>query len=116
MKRTRRKKRALKNATYLYNILIYIFLKECKTEKIDKKYDPTHLFLKGYKWSKEWYKKLDEEKGETNPEKTLPERVKLIPQKKKRKQKTKKNKQTNKKKQKENQIILKKVLYNTYHR
>ena len=42
---------------------------------MDKKYDPCHIFLKGYK-NDEWYKK-DEEKSKSLPEETIAETVKL---------------------------------------
>ena len=42
---------------------------------MDKKYDPSNLFIKGYKCD-EWYKK-DEEKNISQPEETIAERVKL---------------------------------------
>ena len=40
-----------------------------------KKYDPSNLFIKGYKYEK-LYKK-DEEKSKSQPEETIVERVKL---------------------------------------
>ena len=48
---------------------------------MDKKYDPSNLFIKGYKCD-EWYKK-DEEKNKSQPEETIAERVKLKPLKRK---------------------------------
>ena len=67
-----------KNAADLYNILIYICFKEHKEEKIDKKYKASNLFLKGCKQDK-LCKKIDEEKGESEPEETIAEIVILIP-------------------------------------
>ena len=46
---------------------------------MDKKYDPSNLSIKGYKYDK-WYKK-DEEKRKTKLEETIAERVKLRKQK-----------------------------------
>ena len=46
---------------------------------MDKKYDPSNLFINGYKYDK-WYKK-DEEKRKTKLEETIAERVKLRKQK-----------------------------------
>ena len=45
---------------------------------MDKKYDASNLFVKGYKYDK-WYKKLDIEKNKSQPEENIAERVKLIP-------------------------------------
>ena len=46
---------------------------------MNKKYDPSHLFLKGYKYDK-WCKR-DEEKSKSQLEETIAERVKLRRQK-----------------------------------
>ena len=46
---------------------------------MDKKYDPSNLFIKGYKYHK-LYKK-NEEKSKSQPEETIVERVKLKRQK-----------------------------------
>ena len=48
-------------------------------EKIDEKYDPSNIFIKGYKQDK-WYKNY-EENSNSQPEKTAAERVKLRKQK-----------------------------------
>ena len=70
-----------KNVVNLYNTLLAIYFNDCNSitdeekEDIDKKYDPSNLFLKVYKYD-EWYKK-DEEKSKSQPEETITERVKL---------------------------------------
>ena len=46
---------------------------------MDKKYDPCHFFLKGYKYG-EWLKK-DEEKIKSQQDETIAKRVKLRRQK-----------------------------------
>ena len=74
-----------KNATNLYNKLLAIYFKECSSisnegkEKVDKKYDPSNLFIKDYKYDK-WYKN-DEEKSKSQPEETIADKVKLRRQK-----------------------------------
>ena len=52
---------------------------QIKKEEIDKKYDPSNLYLKGYKYD-EWYKK-DEGKSKSKPEETIAKREKLRRQK-----------------------------------
>ena len=56
------------NDAVLYSTLLAIYFNDYinnitdeKKEEIDKKYDPSNLFLKGYKYD-EWYKKDDENK------------------------------------------------------
>ena len=74
-----------KNAVNLYNTLIVMYFGDCNNIKNDekneihKKYDPNNLFLKVYKYDK-WFKSA-EEKGESQPEETKSERVKLRRQK-----------------------------------
>ena len=46
---------------------------------MDKKYDPSSLFIKGYKYDKLY--KRDEEKSKSQLEETIVERVKLRRQK-----------------------------------
>ena len=56
-----------KNAANLYNTLLPIYfndynnIEDVKKEMMDKKYDPSNLFLKGYKYD-EW-NKTNEEKS-----------------------------------------------------
>ena len=70
-----------KNVVNLYNVLLAIYFNDCNSitdeekEEIDKKYDPSNLFLKFYIYD-EWYEK-DEEKSKSQPEETIAERVKI---------------------------------------
>ena len=74
-----------KNAANLYNTLLaidfndYNNITDVKKEMMDKKYDPSNLFLKGYKYD-EW-NKTNEEKSKLQPEETIAERLKLRRQK-----------------------------------
>ena len=95
------------NVVNLYDTLLAMYFNDCNSitdeeiEEMDKKYDPSNLFLKGYKYDK-WDKKLDEEtesykdESKSQPEETVAKTGKLILQKKK---------------YKKNQMIQKKVLY-----
>ena len=73
-----------KNIVNLYNLLLAIYVNDCNSitneekEDMDKKYDASNLFVKGYKYDK-WYKKLDIEKHKSQPEENIAERVTLIP-------------------------------------
>ena len=55
---------------------------EYKKEKVDKNYEPSNLFFKGYKNDK-MLKELAEEKDELKPEDIIDSRVKLIPRERK---------------------------------
>ena len=69
----------------IYDKLLAICLKEYNSiedkekEEMDKKYDPSSLFIKGYKYDKLY--KRDEEKSKSQLEETIVERVKLRRQK-----------------------------------
>ena len=60
-------------------ITIILQKKKKKKKEMDKKFDPSILFLKPYKYN-EWYKK-DEEKSKSQPKGTIAEIVKLRRQK-----------------------------------
>ena len=56
-----------KNAANLYNTLLVIYfnyydiITDEEKKEMDKRYDPSYLFLKNYKYD-EWYKKDEEKK------------------------------------------------------
>ena len=68
-----------KNDANLYNTLLAIYFNEYNNftdewkDKINKKYNPSNLSVKGHKYD-EWYKK-DEEKNNSQPEETIAEIV-----------------------------------------
>ena len=76
-----KKKKVYKNATNLCNTLLPMYFKEYSSiedeekEEIDKNYEPSNLFPKGYQYDKLYIK--DKAKSKTPPEETITERVKL---------------------------------------
>ena len=56
-------------------LVVTMILQMNKKQKMDRKYDPSNLLLKIYKYD-EWYKK-DEEKSISQPEEIIAEWVKL---------------------------------------
>ena len=78
-------KSVCENAANLYDTLLTIYfndynnIKNKKTEEMDKKYDPSNLFLEGYKYDILY--KEDEEKSKSQLEETIAKRVKLRRQK-----------------------------------
>ena len=80
-----RKNNVYENVTKLYNTLLAIYFKkyndiiDSKKEEIDKNYNPSNLFLKGFKYDK-WHK-IYEEESKSKSEGTIAERVKLRRQK-----------------------------------
>ena len=82
-----KKKRVYKNVINLYNTQLAVYFNASNSiideekEEIDKKYDLSNLFLKGYIHDKQ-YKKFDEEKSKLQSEETIAEKMKLIPRQK----------------------------------
>ena len=76
-----KKKIVYNNAVNLYNTLLTIYFNQYNNitdeekEKIDEKYNPNNLLIKGYRFIES--KKEDEEKYKSQPEETIAEREKL---------------------------------------
>ena len=82
------------NVVNLYDTLLAIYFNDCNSitdeeiEEMGKKYDPSNLFPKGYKYDK-WDKKLDEttesyeDESKSQPEETVAKTGKLILQERK---------------------------------
>ena len=73
------------NARNLFNKLLSIYYSDCinisdeEKEKMGKKYNPSNLLIKGYRFIES--KKEDKEKSKSQPQETIAERVKLRRQK-----------------------------------